>query len=109
MLSYWRRMITGPDLRVEVGGVTDAQVARGGHQALHEGVVDVVVDVEAVAGLARLPLVEERAEEGAVDRDVQVGVGADDVRRLAAQLQGHLLDRRGGHLEDLAGPPRSTR
>ena len=90
------------DLGVEVGRVTDSQRRRTVDEAVDERVVDVVVDEEARARFAHLALVEEGAEERAVDRDVEVRVGADDVRRLAAELERHLLDGGCGGGEDLA-------
>ena len=90
------------DLRVEVGRVTDSQRRRTVDEAVDERVVDVVVDEEARARFAHLALMEEGAEERAVDGDVEVRVGADDVRRLAAELERHLLDGRGRGGEDLA-------
>ena len=101
-MSYCDLLITGPTWRVEVGRVTDAQRRRAVDEAVDERVVDVVVDEEARARFAHLPLVEEGAEERAVDRDVEVRVGADDVGRLAAELERHLLDGRRGRGEDLA-------
>src|SRR5436190_20533902 len=38
------------------------------------------------------PLVEAEREERSVDRRVQVGVGQDDVRSLATELERDLLD-----------------
>ena len=90
------------DLGVEVGRVTDAQRRRTVDEAVDEGVVDVVVDEEARARFAHLALMKEGAEERAVDGDVEVRIRADDVRRLAAELERHLLDGGCGSGEDLA-------
>ena len=56
------------------------------------------LDEQPRAGDARLPAVLERARQRALDRGVEVGVGEDDVRVLAAELERHALDR--------APPPR---
>ena len=72
---------------------------------LDELVVDLLLDEEPAAGAAALALVEEQAEVGALDGGVEVGVGEDDVRALAAQLQADALQvalGRGLH-DDLAG------
>ena len=58
------------------------------------------LDVQARAGVAALAVVEEDAVGGAGDRGVEVGVGEDDVRRLAAELQRDLLE--------VARPPPAT-
>ncbi|MNF69417.1 hypothetical protein D3C84_513000 [compost metagenome] len=59
-------------------------------QALDEFVVDLVLHQQARAGHAALPRCGIDAGDRAVDRTVQVGVGEDDVRRLAAQFQRQL-------------------
>ena len=63
--------------------------------------MDVLLDEDAGAGLAHLPGVEVDAEQGADDGALEVGVGEDDVGRLAAELQGDLLDVSGGGLHHL--------
>jgi hypothetical protein len=52
---------------------------------------------------ARAHLVEEQREVGELNGGVEVGVWEDDRGRLAAQLQGHVLERtRGLALNDAA-------
>ena len=51
---------------------------------------------------AALPGVGVDREERAVDRLIEIRVGKDDVRTLAAKLQRHLLDRAGGDRHDPA-------
>src|SRR5829696_1873807 len=65
--------------------------------------MDVLMQEEPGAGGATLTGVGEDGEEGAVDRLVEIGVREDDVRTLAAELEGDLLDRSGGELQD--APP----
>ena len=48
--------------------------------------------IEAVRRHADLALVQELAEDGRVDGEVQVGVVEDDGRAVPAQLEGHLLE-----------------
>ena len=54
---------------------------------LDELVVDILVHEDAAAGAAHLTLVEQDAQLDAVEHHVPLGIGEDDVRRLAAQLQ----------------------
>src|SRR3990167_7889164 len=67
--------------------VADADALGTGDQALDELVIDLVLYQQARAGYAALPGGCIDAGDRAVDRTVQVGVGEDDIRRLAAQLQ----------------------
>ena len=61
-----------------------------------------------VRALQVWPGVEEALAHPVGDGGGQVGVGQDDVGRLAAELEGHPLDRAGGHLgHPLAGPGRA--
>ena len=53
--------------------------------------VDRPSDQDAAARRADLALVDEDAEERAVHRGLEVGVGEEDVGRLAAELQADLL------------------
>ena len=52
-------------------------------------------------GRAHFALVEEHAEQRAFDRRLEVGVGEEDVRRLAAELERDLLQRVGGGAHDV--------
>ena len=56
--------------------------------------VDRPLHQDAAAGRADLALVDEDAEQRAVDRGLEVRVGEEDVRRLAAELERDLLQRR---------------
>ena len=88
------------DVRVEL--VADADRFRALLHLLDELVVELVGHQDARARLADLALVQERAEAGALDGQVHVRVVEDDVRRLAAQLQRHLLHRVRSQAHDLA-------
>src|SRR5262249_50895824 len=82
----------------EVHRVADRERLRPLDEPLDDRVVLRLGDEEPRPRLARLSLVEEAAEERAVDRHLEVGVVEDDVGRLAAQLEGHLLDGAGSEL-----------
>ena len=56
-----------------------------------ELVVDRLLDEQPRAGRADLALAEEDAHEHALERGVEVGVGEDDVGRLAAEFERDLL------------------
>ena len=63
-------------------------------------VVDRPLHEDAAAGRAHLALIDEHAEERAVDGRLEIGVGEEDVRRLAAELERDLLQRAGGAAHD---------
>src|SRR5262245_17517856 len=97
------------DLRALLGGGVE-RVAYFPRLGLLEELVDhLVVDLffheQAATGAATLALVEEQAEVGALDGGVEVGVGEDDVRALAAQLEADTFEVAlgGGLRNDLAG------
>jgi len=72
--------------------------------AVDELVVDVAVDQGAVGGRADLARVREDARRDPVDRVLQVGVGVDDRRVLAAEFEGDGREGRGRGLHHaLAG------
>ena len=81
-----------------LGVVRAAEADRGGplDQPVDEVVVDGLLDQQAGAGRADLAGVQEHRREREVEGDLAVGVGEDDVGVLAAQLEGDLLDGRGG-------------
>ena len=71
---------------------------------LADGLVDVVVDVEALEGSAGLAGVDEGAPEQALGDGLGVGVGQDDAGVVAAEFEGEALDGVRGGLDDrLAG------
>src|SRR4029077_13150426 len=65
----------------------DLQILHGVAQVVDSLLVDLLLDEETRAGRADLALVEKDPEERSRDRPRQVGVGEDDVRRLAPQLE----------------------
>src|SRR5699024_5537738 len=70
-------------------------------ELVHELVVNRLVQEQSRTGGATLAGVGEDGKERAVDGLVDVGVWEDDVRRLAAKLEGNLLDRSGAQPDDL--------
>ena len=85
-----------------------AQLADAVGEPVDEHVVDRLLDVDALDRHADLARVDEAAVGARVDRAVHVGVGEDDRRVLAAELQrnGREGVRRPLH-HDLAGPVRA--
>ena len=83
-------------LRLRIERIADLAVAcsspRSG-RPLRRG--HFLLDEQPAAGTAALALVEVQAEVGAFDGGVEIGVGEDDVRALAAQLEREPLQRLG--------------
>src|SRR5262249_29433366 len=75
--------------------------AGGARDGIRELVVELLLDEQAGPGAAHLALVEEDADQRALDRLRDVRVREDDVRALAAQLERHALQRVGGLAMDL--------
>jgi hypothetical protein len=72
-------------------------------ELLDEVVVDALLDVDTGSGAAGLAVVEEDTKVDPRDGVINVGILEDDVGRLAAKLEGDLLQvGRGGGLEDCA-------
>src|SRR5579864_4691342 len=90
------------EARLGVERIARDQAAGALHQALDQLGVDLLLDEQARAGGADLALAVEDAVVGALHRGVEIGVGEDDVRRLAAQLEGDTLDGGGGAAHDVA-------
>ena len=82
--------------------VADVHVARGVDEQLGEAVVGAALDEDAGACAAVLAGVVEDGVGGGSCGLLQVGVGEDDVRGLAAELEGDALDRRGSAFHDAA-------
>ena len=83
-------------------GLPSAQLLGLADDALDEAVGDVAHHVDALDPRAGLAGVGEAAPDGAGDGVVEVGVGADDHRVLAAELQHRALEVGGADLADLA-------
>ena len=92
----------GAELRLPPRRHSDPDPAGLVREALHELVVDGALDEDPRAGRADLSLREVDAEHRADDRLVEVGVGEDDRRRLAAELERHALDRARARAHDRA-------
>ena len=96
----------GVDERADVGGVvhrvTDDELLGTADELDEELVGDGVVDEQPGAGNTALPLVEGDGEESGVDGVVEVGVGEDHGRGLAAELKCQALEVALGRLDDLA-------
>src|SRR5205814_10244583 len=71
--------------------IADRHVFRFRNQALQELVVNVFVKQQARARRADLALVGVNGPEGRGQRRVEVGVGKNDVRRLAAEFERQAL------------------
>ena len=63
-----------------------------GGELLGKGVVNAVLHVEAVGADAGLPGVAVLGNHGAFDRRIEIGIIEHDEGRIAAELQGKLLD-----------------
>ena len=90
------RLGCGRDDRADPGG---GVVGRADHeaacrldQALQELVVGLLQHDHPGTGRALLPLIAEGRDDRLEHRDVEVGVGVDDDRVLAAELGDHALD-----------------
>src|SRR6185295_19517155 len=70
-------------------------------QRVDERVVHLLLDEEPRAGAAHLSLIEEHPADRALRGRLHIGVAEDDVRRLAAELERHPLQRRGRLALDL--------
>ena len=90
------------DLGLPLERVAEPQLLGLAGDALDEAVGDLADDVDALDPRAGLAGVGEAAPDGAGDRVVEVGVGADDHRVLAAELEHRALEPLGADLADLA-------
>ena len=86
----------GVDERAALGALvrarTDPHRTHPGDEALDERVVDGPLHEEPVRGGARLAAVAHLGDHGALERRVDVGVGEDDERSVAAELHPALED-----------------
>ena len=98
----WSSETIGPiSVSHSIGSPTVSSPARR-TTPVDEAVRDLPHHVGALDSRAGLPGVREAAPHAARDRVVQVGVGADDLRVLAAQLQHRSLELPGADLADPA-------
>ena len=91
------------DLALGIHRIADLQVLHGGHGAFDHLVRDLLVQEQARTGRAGLPLAREpHALDDAGDRQIEVGIGHDDVGALASELQRHGADLVRRVMHDLA-------
>ena len=88
MMSRCRAEITGPTSRSAQRGA-DAQGAVARRHARHHVVEDAALDQDARRGRTGLPGVLDAGIHQEGQRGVQVGIGEDDLRALAAEFQRH--------------------
>lgn len=81
---------------VGVEGVTDSVLLSSLLEGGDELVVDTLLDVDTRASTAALSVVEVNTEVDPRDGLLDIGVVEDDVGRLSTELQGDLLQVRGG-------------
>ena len=96
-------LLAGADQRADVQvhrRRADAQVLEGLAQPLQQRLVDGLLDQQARAGRAGLAGVLHDGVDDHRQGGVEVGVGKDDLRALAAQLQRDRAVALGGHLLD---------
>src|SRR3546814_14663293 len=79
---------------------TDANAPRPLAKGIDDAVIDRAFDEYAAAERAALPAERPRRTGRGLQRVLDVGVGADDVRRLAAQFEGATRQRIGTRLQD---------
>ncbi len=99
--------LAGGDLRAHLGGgverIAEAEFAGARGKFLDEAIVNVFVEQQARSGGAHFALVAEDAPERGAHGGVEIGVGEDDVGRLAAEFQAEALEvGDGGVLQELA-------
>ena len=93
-------------LHRRVEAVAELQRLRARGEAVDEGVVQALVDEEAVGGDADLAGVGELGRHRDVQRRLEVGVVVDDERRVAAEFHRHLLHGVGGVADHLLADAR---
>ncbi len=86
--------MSGPISVCVVGGVSDAHALRGIDQQLREAVVDGTLDEDPRASAAVLACVVEDGVRRRGGGTFEIGVGEDDVRRLAPEFERDALDGR---------------
>src|SRR5205809_706060 len=89
-----------PHLRVALQPGAELDLPRFVDHRVHELLVDRPLHENAAACRADFALVDEDAEERPVYRRLEIGVGEEDIGRLAAELEGDLLQRAGGAAHD---------
>ncbi len=95
-LLKMRRGDQRPHLRLRIERVADLDLLGPRHELLQKRGAHALLHEHARAVRANLALCIEVAEDCGGDGVVEVGVGKDDQRRLAAELHGDVLQRAGG-------------
>ena len=90
-----------PDRDALLGARADSQPPHLGEELLDDLVRDLLEDVEALDGQARLTAVEEPPDAGRAHGGIHVGVRADDHGVRASELERQALGALGGHGHDL--------
>jgi hypothetical protein len=80
-----------PQIRLLIERVAQDERLRPLEELLGEGVGDLLVEVDALDRDADLARVGERAVDGALDGEVEIGVVVDDDGRVAAELEDDAL------------------
>ena len=90
-LSPLRLGVHRPHPAVLVETVAGLQLGRARDQLLHQGVVDALLDVQALDGQACLPTVEKAADRDGACRCLEIRIVEHDARVAPAKLEGDLL------------------
>ena len=88
------------DLSIRVNPVADLEAFAEIGDAADKLVIDFALDKEPCAGAANLAGIGKHSHAGAGHRSLEVGIGEDDVGRLAAELERHALQIAGRGLND---------
>ena len=99
----------GPDADALIGGVADRVLGRGRDEPLDDLVVAAPRHDEPGPRAAGLTGVRPRVREGVGHDRVDVGLGEDDIRGLAAEFERHSLHGGRGHGHDPPAPRRWSR
>ena len=97
------------DLDARLQAVAQLQALGELDGRLGELLLHILVDVEPARGDADLAVVAELADDGGLGADFGIGVGKDDERGVAAQLQAQPLHLVGRSRASAACRPRSSR
>ena len=104
----------GPDVSPVVHRIAQAEPSRLDGQGLGELIMQVTVNEDALDRITALPVIREPTREALAQGQRDIGIGADQVGRIAAQLEQDRPQAGGGpDLASRCGPPvkltRSTR
>ena len=91
-----------PDFDAVFEPVADPHRAHAPRQLCGERIMDARVDIEAIGGGAGLADIAHLGDHRAIDRGIDIGVGADDEGRIAAEFHRRRDDTVGGAVQQLA-------